>query len=74
VDRRSGRPVSPGLQEVSVTMRSGGMRLMALVVVAAPVLAVSAHRAAPALAQPPDQERTVVFELFTPPVPASGGG
>jgi hypothetical protein len=44
--------------------------------VALPVAALLAAAAMPAVADdlPPDQERTVVFELFTPTETASGGG
>ena len=56
-------------------VRSGGFHLAAFVALSLPVLALAARGAAPVAAEPPpDQERVVVFELFTPPETASGGG
>ena len=55
-----------------MVVRSGVVGLLAMVVLGVPVLAGMAVGSVPVAAEvPPDQERLVVFELFTAPA-ASG--
>jgi len=64
-----------GPKEVAMTVRYRLVALGAGVGLCLPLLAVVGASAPPAVAEvPPDQARTVVFELFTAPVTASGGG